>query len=175
MSPFIDSEGIVRVGGRLGKSMFTYYCSVKHPILLPKDSYTTLIMQEIHRKNYHAGPQTLLMLTRQKYWPIHGKRIANNILHNCVRCARTRPKNIFQLMGNLPENRVIPLAPFAHTGIDFAGPFQVHYIGRGRKPTKAYLAVYVCFSTKAVHLDLVSDLITKAFIVIKSIIKFHSS
>ena len=121
LTPFVDSEGLVRVGGRLHNSKLSF--DTKHPILLPKDPITIMFMTQIHLDNYHAGPQTLLMICRQRFWPIHGKRFANKILHNCVRCARTKPQNISQLMGNLPESRVIPLAPFSHCGIDFAGPF----------------------------------------------------
>ena len=62
-------------------------------------------------------------------------------------------------MGDLPRNRATPLAPFSHTGVDFAGPFLVHHLERGISSKKVYLAVFICFSIKAVHLELVSDLI----------------
>ena len=49
--------------------------------------------------------------------------------------------------------------------MDYAGPV---YVKRGhvRKPTvvKAYICVFVSLSVKAVHLELVSDLTTEAFI-----------
>lgn len=48
--------------------------------------------------------------------------------------------------------------------MDFAGPFTVHHKGRGSRTTKVYLSVYVCFSSKAVHLDLVENLSTDAFL-----------
>lgn len=67
-------------------------------------------------------------------------------------------------MGNLPGKRVTPSAPFEYTGVDYAGPFTVHYALRGKRPTKAYLAVFVCFTTKAVHLEVVSDLSTQTFL-----------
>ena len=76
----------------------------------------------------------------------------------------SKPKNIQQLTGDLPRNRVTPLAPFSHTGVDFTGPVLVHHLGRGTRPTKVYFAVFICFSIKAVHLELVSDLTTKAFL-----------
>ena len=45
------------------------------------------------------------------------------------------------------------------------GPFQVKY-GYARKPIviKTYIFLFVCLSVKAVHLELVLDLTTEAFI-----------
>ncbi len=68
-------------------------------------------------------------------------------------------------MGQLPAARVTPSPPFTITGIDYAGPFTLE-IGHTRKPVlvKAYLALFVCLATKAVHLEIVSDLTTEAFL-----------
>lgn len=65
-------------------------------------------------------------------------------------------------MGSLPASRVTPAPPFARTGIDYAGPFSIK-ISRN-KTGKTYLCVFVCFVTKAVHLEVVSDLSTVAFL-----------
>ena len=68
-------------------------------------------------------------------------------------------------MGQLPADRVRPAAPFQNVGLDYAGPLMVKR-GNPRRPTidKAYVAVFVCTVTKAVHLELVCDLSTDAFI-----------
>lgn len=49
--------------------------------------------------------------------------------------------------------------------MDYAGPLRVRESRRrGRAHiSKAYIALFVCFSTKAVHLELVMDLTTEAF------------
>ena len=62
-------------------------------------------------------------------------------------------------MGNLPKPRVTPSRAFSHTGVDLAGPFLVKD-GKTRNRTylKSYICLFVCFSTKAVHLELVGDL-----------------
>ncbi|XP_055527681.1 uncharacterized protein LOC129720255 [Wyeomyia smithii] len=67
-------------------------------------------------------------------------------------------------MGNLPVSRVVPLPPFAITGVDYAGPFLIKQGGRRLTLVKAYVAVFVCMTTKAVHLEVVSDLSTGAFL-----------
>nr|XP_046491130.1 uncharacterized protein LOC124223331 [Neodiprion pinetum] len=69
-------------------------------------------------------------------------------------------------MGDLPADRVqSERRPFSIAGLDYAGPVQVRTTqGRGHKSYKGYVAVFVCFSTRAIHLDLVSDLTTASFI-----------
>ena len=68
-------------------------------------------------------------------------------------------------MGNLPQNRLSFTRPFFNTGVDYCGPFCVkEHRHRNRTKVKTYVAVFVCFSTKALHLELVSDLMIEAFI-----------
>ena len=69
------------------------------------------------------------------------------------------------MLGQLPAERLIPGLVFDHVGVDYAGPVYIKY-GFVRKPTiiKAYICVFVSLSVKAVHLELVSDLTTEAFI-----------
>ncbi|GFX64265.1 uncharacterized protein TNCV_1499891 [Trichonephila clavipes] len=55
LNPFIDSEGILRVGGRLRNSDINY--NQKFPILLPsKHKLTYLIVEYFHKKFLHSGP-----------------------------------------------------------------------------------------------------------------------
>lgn len=68
-------------------------------------------------------------------------------------------------MGHLPASRVTPNYPFQVTGTDFCGPFPISSrIGRGNRITKCYICIFICFCTKAVHLETVSDLSTKGFL-----------
>ncbi|KAJ8945564.1 hypothetical protein NQ318_020411 [Aromia moschata] len=61
--------------------------------------------------------------------------------------------------------RVNPQPPFFTTGMEFAGPFQIkNKIGKGGSHVKAYLAHFICFSTRGVHLELVTSLSTEALI-----------
>jgi len=68
-------------------------------------------------------------------------------------------------MSALPSTRVTPSRAFLNTGLDYAGPFSFKQrSGRGQSVLKCYVALFVCFSTRAIHLELVSDLSTKAFL-----------
>ena len=69
------------------------------------------------------------------------------------------------MLGQLPVERNTPGSVFDKVGVDYAGPVLIKY-GYVRKPTivKAYICVFVSLSVKAVHLELVTDLTSEAFI-----------
>lgn len=72
-------------------------------------------------------------------------------------------------MGDLPEPRVTPSMPFFETGVDFCGPFPAKaYNLRSLCLFKLYIFIFVCFSTKAVHFETVTDLSSSAFITVLS-------
>ena len=50
-------------------------------------------------------------------------------------------------------------------GVDNAGPISIKFNnGCGVKLTKGYIASFVCFATKAVHIEAVSDVTADVFI-----------
>ncbi|GBP06896.1 hypothetical protein EVAR_67453_1 [Eumeta japonica] len=66
--------------------------------------------------------------------------------------------------GPLPPERCNLSPRFQTTGMDFAGPFELKTSPLRKSSTiKAYVCVFVCFSVKAVHLELCSDLTSAAF------------
>lgn len=164
LTPFLDDSGILRVKGRLGYS--TLSPEAKHPIILPaKGRLTELIIQEAHRDTLHGGARLTLAHLRQKFWVIGGNRTVKKELRQCIRCHRFIPNRNVQLMADLPKERVTPSRPFTNTGVDYTGHVDVKINkGRGVTTCKAYIAIFICMVTKAVHLELVSDLTTKTFL-----------
>ncbi|VDO49547.1 unnamed protein product [Haemonchus placei] len=57
----------------------------------------------------------------------------------------------------LPHCRTEPSRPFLHVGIDLVGPFQV--VNEGNGETKRWIPLSTCMVTRAVHLEIVNDLI----------------
>lgn len=159
----LDSEGILRIGGRLQLSDENY--SSKHPMIIPsKHHLTRLIAEHYHTLSLHSGPRMTLASMRQEYWPIRGKHLANYVCRKCHKCFRHRPVPITQPIGQLPKTRLTPSRPFSITGVDYCGPVYMKPVHRRAAPQKAFIAVFICFATKAVHLELVCDLSTEAFI-----------
>ncbi|XP_043285700.1 uncharacterized protein [Venturia canescens] len=68
-------------------------------------------------------------------------------------------------MGQLPSTRVTPARAFLFTGVDYAGPVSLRsWRGRGHKTYKGWLCIFVCFTTSAMHLEVVTDATTDTFI-----------
>ncbi|XP_047518884.1 uncharacterized protein LOC125058772 [Pieris napi] len=162
---FLDENSLLRVGGRINNSEFSY--NKKHPLLLQSTHrFTLLLFQYEHVKLMHAGPQLLLASVREVYWPIGGRNLAKSVYRRCVLCTRIKGRINAPLMGDLPKNRLIPCGhPFETVGVDYAGPIaSVSRQGHGCRIVKVYIVVFVCFTTKALHLELVGDLSSNNFI-----------
>ncbi|XP_060800865.1 uncharacterized protein LOC132901873 [Amyelois transitella] len=164
LNPYLDDNNILRVGGRLRHTNLPN--DKKHPIILGnKNILTKFIVADAHKKTLHGGVELMLAYIRSKYWIIRVKSVVRKHIHKCLLCMKLRAKTKAQIMGDLPEQRVTPTRPFLHSGVDFAGPFTILMSkGRGNRTTKAYVAIFVCMSTKAIHIELVSDLSTEAFL-----------
>lgn len=164
LNVFLDDHNMLRVGGRLHHSTFSY--DKKHPLLLPRKSKITyLIIEEIHLKYFHAGVQTVQFLVCQNFWILSAKRAVRHVLSRCVRCFKIQPKTFQPVMGNLPNPRISQIKPFSKSGVDFAGPLTVTLgKARGAKTYKAWICLFICLSTKSVHIELCSDLTAEAFL-----------
>jgi hypothetical protein len=162
--PILDENGILRVGGRLRHAPISN--DRKHPILLPRHSkLTELIIINKHRELQHAGPQLLLAVLQRRYWIVRGKDAIRFLTQKCVICHRNRATSLSQVMGDLPSARVTPTPAFHSCGVDYAGPFLLKPEAIRSKTTfKAYLCIFVCFSTRAIHLEIASSLSTSAFL-----------
>ncbi|CAB0012340.1 unnamed protein product [Nesidiocoris tenuis] len=163
LSAFIDNKGLLRVGGRISNAVIEL--ERKHPLILPyKHHLTELILEDCHRKNFHVGANALLTIVRGEYWPLNGKSASKSVVHNCVLCRRANATTLKPYMADLPLERVNPGRCFENCGVDFCGPIWIKTNTRKSVKHKVYIAVFVCFAVKAIHLELVTDLSSQAFI-----------
>ncbi|GFS75880.1 integrase catalytic domain-containing protein [Trichonephila clavipes] len=165
LNVFLDSEGILRVGGRL-RLQQTLKFEQKHPMLIPKEHhFTSLVIRHFHRVNFHAGQELVLSLIRQQFWIPHGKSSVKKELRNCIDCFKLVAKPVSQMMGDLPIERINPCRAFEKVGIYFAGPITTKcQHTRKANNFKSYICFFICMCTKAVHLELVSSLSAAAFL-----------
>lgn len=164
LNPVLDTEGLLRVGGRLKHAKIPF--DAAFPILLPQgDHVTTLLCKQTHLRLLHAGIESTLCAIKVKFWPINARSQVRKCIHNCVKCHRFRAQTLQQQMAHLPSYRVNPVRPFLNTGLDYAGPINIKN-SRLRKSvmTKGYICLFICMATKAIHLELVTDMTTKTYL-----------
>ncbi|XP_072400991.1 uncharacterized protein [Diabrotica undecimpunctata] len=164
LNPFIDKTGILRVGGRLQNA--TIDDSQKFPILLPANNHVvSLLIKREHCRLGHTGPQNVLGNLRLRYWPLSGIKQVKRIIKQCLTCYRFNAHTASQIMAPLPIDRVQNTRVFSKTGVDFAGPVYIRSSRLRKAPNlKCYIALFVCMATKAIHIELVSDLTTNSFL-----------
>jgi len=104
------------------------------------------------------------MICRQ-FWIIGERHVIRRVISECNICVRLAARNPQPVMADFPDFRVQPSPPFARIVIDYAGPLLMKEISlRKARQYKVYIAVFVCMAVKAVHLELVYDLTTEAFL-----------
>ncbi|XP_058791049.1 uncharacterized protein LOC131664177 [Phymastichus coffea] len=162
--PFIDEHGVLRLGGRLDNFGLSY--DEAHPPIIPlKSRLTTLIIRDAHFRTMHGGPQLVLSYIRRRFWIPQVRNTVRQFVRRCVRCIRFQGRVEEQQMAPLPASRGEQSSSFSTCGLDYAGPFPVRTSkGRGQKSTKGYVCVFVCFATRAIHLEVVSDMTTRPFL-----------
>ncbi|GFY62917.1 uncharacterized protein TNIN_338481 [Trichonephila inaurata madagascariensis] len=133
----------------------------KHPLILPKNSWlTTLIVRREH-KVMHGGTASTLAQVRSNYWIPKGRQIVKKVIRNCFICRKYLAKPIDQLTSPLPSDRINQTSAFSVCGLDFAGPLYVNNFGELQK---SYIVLFTCGVTRALHLELVSDMTTNSFL-----------
>ncbi|CAB0045245.1 unnamed protein product [Trichogramma brassicae] len=162
--PFLDKQGLLRVGGRLNYSHLSF--NEKHPVIIPHASrFSELLIYHAHQVTLHGGPQLVQSHLCRRWWIVQARNRIRQIIHSCPTCARYQGRRMEQLMAPLPAFRVTASRPFTATGLDYAGPFALRASkGRGQKSFKGYVAVFTCFATRAMHLEVVSDYTSKTFL-----------
>ena len=122
-------------------------------------------MSSEHIRLHHAGPQLLMASLREKYWIPRIRDVVKTVIRHCLTCYKFKVKASQQLMGQLPLIRIQPARPFTTTGVDYAGPIMLRLGStRSKQTSKGYVALFVCFVTKAVHIEVVTSLTTEAFL-----------
>ncbi|XP_063369404.1 uncharacterized protein LOC134657768 [Cydia amplana] len=153
---FLDVDGILRCGGRMKHTNWSY--DKKHPILIPKNSeFTNRVIQEVHEKNYHVGPPHTLNIIREQYWIPQGKAQVMKVIKKCKKCLKQGggPYKLPQTAA-LPPERVNYSPPFTFTGVDYFGPMYVTTTNGNRE--KRWVCLFTCLAVRAIHLELVKDL-----------------
>lgn len=129
-SPFIDADGLLRVGGRLRHETLTLNQIDSCPILIPKSSHLEklLLLQCQERVIRHGLRITKGKLYNMDFWVIRAKKFICSFLRKCVTCKRLRGRFCSPKMADLPQERLDPGISFTYVGVDSFGPWKIFLV-----------------------------------------------
>jgi len=151
----------IRCGGRIHNAPVN--SNTKFPLLLPKDHHLTrMIVYATHKEQLHAGVNSTVTTLRQQYWIPSARQVVRRLLRQCVPCRKVMGKPyMVPESPPLPQARIKEGRPFEVTGVDFTGALYVKNHGI---ESKVYICLFTCGLSRAVHLEVVTDLSVEMFL-----------
>ncbi|XP_071035360.1 uncharacterized protein [Parasteatoda tepidariorum] len=120
---------------------------------------------------HHLGVRIVLSELHSNFWILRGRQAIKHVIYKCLPCKMSRSCKMSrayhercrctQIGAPLPADRINPVTPFFTTGVDFAGTVHVRTLNSS---DTAYIVLFTCATTRAIHLELVSDLSTNKFL-----------
>ncbi|XP_028413930.1 uncharacterized protein LOC114536783 [Dendronephthya gigantea] len=144
-----NQNGILECRGRI---------EGEYPVYLPANSqFSKKLVEQAHIITLHGGVPATMAEVRERYWIPRLRRLVKQVRSKCHGCVRFRARAYHRPPpGRLPVTRTQGETPFQVIGVDFAGPIKYKTAGKAEK--KAYLVLYACSLTRAVHLELLKSL-----------------
>ena len=158
------SKGRWVTKGRLGKAMLKVLGVTELAILMPASRLARLVMQQAHEED-HKGSTITLWRSRSNAWIWRARLLAKKVCKECVQCDARKALVQEQRMGALPLERVAAgTLPFTFICLDLLGPQLVKDMVKKRCTMKVYPMVFVCQATGALHIGVMHDYSTNAFL-----------
>ena len=157
-------DGVIVVGARTKRRVLATWNHQEFILLPYRHRFSLLIARYMHQKTGHLAESSTTAMIRSKYWIINLPRLSKKIVSSCVLCRIKREMLCGQIMADLPIERLRPTPIFYCVGIDFFGPYVIKGEVNKRSRGKCYGVVFVCFSTRAVHVDMSVDYSTDSFL-----------
>ena len=166
LDPLVDSNGLLRVGGRLENSTLEY--QEKHPVILPKGHHVSeLIIRHFHESVHHQGRLIMSRAVREAgCWVVGAHRMIFSLIESCVNCKRLRGATLTQHMANLPPDRTETSPPFTNVGFDVFGPWEISMrrLRGGAANAKRWGLIFTCLSSRAIHIEVLETMDANSFI-----------
>ncbi|CAN2391782.1 zinc finger [Pristimantis euphronides] len=166
LNPFIDDNGLLRVGGRLKESKLQFM--EKFPLILPGKCHVAyLIVQHYHSLVKHQGRLfTEGAIRNAGLWIVGAKKLISSTIFKCIVCRRLRGSTQTQKMADFPADRLSTDPPFTSIGLDVFGPWSVvaRHTRGGQANSKHWAILFTCMSISAIHIEVIESLDTSSFI-----------
>ncbi|XP_053698801.1 uncharacterized protein LOC128745751 [Sabethes cyaneus] len=160
LTPLVDENGIIRMEGRTEKAEFFPF-DLRFPVILPREHYVTrMIVQYYHARLEHGYRETVKNEIRQRFYIPKVGALVQNVSKACQWCKVFRSRPRVPRMAALPVERLQPYRrPFSFVGVDYLGPVNVSV---SRHSEKRWIVVFTCFVTRAIHLEISTNLTTQS-------------
>ena len=152
---WLDSQRLVRCGGRLSKAPQTF--SEKHPILYHKESpLFSERVRDAHESGLHCHTKLTKLRLFKNLWIPAGSIAIGQIIKQCVTCRLAAgPPFRNPAPASLPKIR-LDLQPYAAIMVDFCGPFYVR--NNKKEVVKAFILVITCTSSRHLTCHVLPDM-----------------
>ena len=135
-----------------------------HPLFILRDSFLAekLILQA-HQNTLHGGVVLTMTKVRSNYWILTLRKFIKSVVRKCYGCKRFKSLPYLGVKpGLLPNDRTEQAMPFQIIGTNFAD--SIYYHTKTKKELKAYVLIFSCSVSGAVHLELLPNTTTKELI-----------
>lgn len=158
----------ITIVGRYTEAMLDLTLSTFCVPVIDKNSPVAFsIASDIHWNHNvvkHAGIETTLRHITKKTYIIEGRSLVKMIKKSCQRCRFLNKRTIEAVMGPLPESCITIAPSFYNTQLDLSGPYKAYSPMHKRTTIKVWLVVYCCCVTSAIHINVMDDYSSTAFI-----------
>ena len=150
-----NADGVLECRGRI---------QGHYPVYLPDDcQFTEKFVQRAHHRTLHGGVGLTMACVRERHWVPRLRQLVKRVIKSCWGCKRYQALALAAPPpGMLPRERTEGSTAFEVVGVDFAGPIK--YRKSPRVEGKAYLVLYACNLSRALHLEIVPNLETATFL-----------
>lgn len=162
---FIDDKNLWRCPGRLANADLPY--STKYPVLLPRSHpLTPLIVQDAHDQVGHNGVKETLTEIRRKFWIVKGRSLVRSTIFITVSCAKDL-KDFYSVLhhhhhpcqpSESRRSHPFHIQAWTSQALSTSVPFGFSRFD------KVWICLFTCLITRAVHLDITTDLSTETFL-----------
>ena len=134
-----------------------------YPIYLPPRAVLSeKLVQDAHMLTLHGGVGLTMALIRSDYWIPRLRQLTKKFINGCFGCKKFQTKAFGSPPpGNLPIDRTMGSISFQVLGMDYGGP--ILYRCNKKRDGKAYILLFACSLTRAIHLKLLSNQTTEEF------------
>ena len=158
-----EHENLIRCKGRIEQSDLPSH--TKFPLILPRHHHLTkLLILHAHQETLHGGVNDTLCKVRENFWIPKGRQAVKTTIKSCYVCKRLEGKPYqYPSPPPLPKARVEDARPFENVGVDYTGCIEV-LDPSTKLVQKVYIVLFTCAVTRAVHLELATNLSAATFL-----------